>query len=59
MKTGDLVRFKSFAKTPFKYDLYIVKNVKKFGMSKHVSLYGLPDNQVFKIEQLEVLSESR
>jgi hypothetical protein len=59
VKTGDLVRFKSFAKTPFKHDLYIVKNVKKFGMSALVSLYGLPNNQVFKIEQLEVLSESR
>ena len=57
MKTGDLVRFKSFAKTPFRDNLYIVKSVKEFGMSALVSLYGIPSNQVFKIEQLEVLSD--
>jgi len=59
VKTGDLVRFRSFAKSPYKYDLYIVKSVSEFGVSAIVRLYGLPDNQVFKIEQLEVLSESR
>ena len=57
MKTGDLVRFKSFAKTLFRDNLYIVKSVKEFGMSALVSLYGTPSNQVFKIEQLEVLSD--
>lgn len=61
MKAGDLVQFKSFAKTPYRDNLYIVKGVgptARIG-TEQVTLYGLPDGHVFMKEQLEVLSESR
>ncbi len=55
MKVGDLVRFKMHPGIYLPEVYYLVVNVLTGGGL--VSLCGFPSNQVFREEQLEVVSE--